>query len=126
MNILFLDDDKNRQRTFRSAFPAADIVSTANECIDMLDASKWDLVCLDHDLGGEQYVDPAEKNTGMEVVRWIESNRPSVGRFIVHSLNFPARWEMTTRLDHDGYGASQCPFGPNLISFIEYLKGEEQ
>jgi hypothetical protein len=45
---------------------------------------------LDHDLGGEIYVDTNYSNTGSEVVRWIEKNKPDIKEIVVHSYNSSA------------------------------------
>lgn len=121
MNILFLDDDPNRQRVFQAYFPDADIVSTTNECIANLADCPWDIVCLDHDLGGETFIDSDQPNTGMEVVRWIEANSPKVGTFFVHSYNAPAATEMISRLSGIGYVAIRRQFGPPLLAAIASL-----
>ena len=102
--ILFLDDDSNRTKKFRSYFPAASTAATADEMISLLQSSEeFEAVFLDHDLGGEQYADSNNKNTGMEVVRWIETNQPIVEQFVIHSCNYPAAQEMASRLRALGY-----------------------
>lgn len=110
MLCLFLDDSLARCKAFRSHVPSACIVNTAGEAIQKLESSEWDVVFLDHDLGGEEYVNSAETNTGMEVVRWVEQNLPKVGKFIVHSLNRPAREMMTAKLLDSGYNTIDCPY----------------
>ena len=111
-NILFLDDDRLRITAFLRVFPFAQYVETAQDCIDKLadTGTLWDVVCLDHDLGGDIYVDPKHLNTGSEVVRWIQENRPEVGRFIVHSFNGGAAAEMCYDLQRSGYSAIRIPF----------------
>lgn len=94
MNILFLDDDDARHRTFDNSIAKlginADIahVSNADQAIKALKRNKYDLVFLDHDLGGEIYVDVNHRNTGSEVARVIYNNnlQPSA-IIIIHSLN---------------------------------------
>lgn len=53
MKILFLDDSPERHNKFFKDFPKEDItgVFTAQEAIDALTHTKFNLVCLDHDLG---------------------------------------------------------------------------
>jgi len=112
MNILFLDD-LNRTKTFLSRHPDATVVETAAECIFQLAGGEWDLVMLDHDLGGEQYVNSDLPNTGMEVARWIAANKPEIGEIIVHSLNRPAATRMLQELA--GYTCVYYPFAWNKI-----------
>ena len=90
--------------------PFATIVNTAQECIDRLQIDAYDVVFLDHDLGGQQFQDTREKNSGSEVVRWISEHKPKVGCFYVHSLNPVERRNMTTDLKRLGYTASDLPF----------------
>lgn len=69
-----------------------------------------DYVFLDHDLGGREFVDSTDENTGAEVVRWIAENKPSVGTFVVHSLNPPAGNRMAEDLRGMGYAVIRAPF----------------
>ena len=108
--VLFLDDDPNRCRAFRSECPFATIVNTAQECIDRLRVDNYDIVFLDHDLGEQQYQDSREKNSGSEVVRWIRENKPKVNDFVVHSLNPCERKNMVFDLRRMEYSAVEIPF----------------
>lgn len=107
--ILFLDDDTTRTKKFKSHCPSAKCVSTSQECIDEL-SQKWDTVFLDHDLGGEVYVDTNREDCGMEVVRYIVKNKPEIFQIIVHSLNQIAAKEMVLRLQDAGYRVQWVPF----------------
>lgn len=111
MNILFLDDDPVRGNHFISAFPYARWVKTAAECISQLQREdKWDLVCLDHDLGGQVYVDSGREDCGMEVARWLYNNQPKNIKVIyVHTLNTPAGQRMSELLSQV-YETCLCPF----------------
>jgi len=126
-NVLFLDDSLDRCRKFRSECPFATIVNTASQAIDRLRADNYDIVFLDHDLGGQQFQDPSEENSGSAVVRWIGKNKPIVGQFVVHSLNPNERKNMVIDLKYLGYVARELPF-INLINtgMIEHLTSEEQ
>jgi hypothetical protein len=128
--IIILEDDDNRIEKFVSLFPSAQIVKTAKECIEILDRQvgarddapteqyarsnkgnkPCDLLMLDHDLSGEIYVDTNYPNTGSEVVRWIEENKPMIKEIIVHSYNHPAAMMMTETLISCGYDAKRIPF----------------
>lgn len=123
-NILFLDDDSNRRNRFtrRMIGHIVTTVETANDCIDcfhgsLLQNKPFDLVCLDHDLGGEQYVDSLREDTGMEVVRWLCRvpllTIPMVTRvpILVHSFNIPAATSMVHTLLSNGYQSKHSLFG---------------
>lgn len=124
-SVLFLDDNPDRHRKFRSECPFADRVETAQECIDRLRINKYDVVFLDHDLGGQHFQDPNEANSGSGVVRWIARHKPTIGRVIVHSLNPGERRNMTMDLRRLGYNAQECPF-TNLINtgLVEQLTSD--
>lgn len=111
MNILFLDDNLERTKSFKGQVPSAVTVETAQECIDELKKdTKWDYVLLDHDLGGEVFVQTDREDCGMEVVRWIVSNKPSIDHVVVHSLNHVAAKEMKLSLEEVGYEVIPLPF----------------
>jgi hypothetical protein len=95
-----------------------EVVMTAVVCIDALKGNEWDIMCLDHDLGGETYVDSDNKNTGMEVVRWIVANKPKIGQIFVHSYNVGAAHVMAQDLSKAGYAVVRAPFGHPLFDEI--------
>jgi hypothetical protein len=110
---LFLDDDPDRASAFLEAHPDAIWVQTVPECVEKL-AEAWDEVHLDHDLGGELYVDVNRDDCGLEVVRWLakEPRRHlRKARFTVHSHNMVAAFEMTYRLQGLGFRVEARPFG---------------
>ena len=105
MRILFLDDRGERldvaAARYREHGPF--LVRTVKEAIMLLGEGSWDLVCLDHDLGGESFVDSDREDCGMEVVRWIETHLPDIGKITIHSSNPEAAHEMFWRLRAAGY-----------------------
>lgn len=119
-SILFLDDDPYRAETFLGWYPTAVWVQTSEECISQL-ANSWKEVHLDHDLGGEQYVDPTRGDCGMEVVRWLcaEFREPlRETRFVVHSHNVEAARTMVDCLHRTGYHARYRPFAIDMDDVI--------
>jgi len=111
MKILFLDDSKERTRIFSSWVPSADTAETANEFINLIKKNEEiDLAFLDHDLGATTFQNSNDKNCGMEVVRWICKNKPSIKNIVVHSLNYPASIEMVIKLKSAGYNTSKIDF----------------
>lgn len=112
MRILFLDDCPDRRKKFRREYPMATLTETAEGMIELLKGLEEpaDIVFLDHDLGGEVYVDPDREDCGMEVVRWVEKNRPPVAKFVVHTHNDKVNSEMAGRLRAAGYHVEKTPF----------------
>ncbi len=113
MNILFLDDSTVRTKEFKSNNPSAICVETADAAISYLNSNipyETTYVYLDHDLGGKEFVDSQNTNTGMEVVRWIITNKPKISLIIIHSLNPVAANNMLTDLKRAGYPTMVRPF----------------
>jgi hypothetical protein len=113
---LFLDDDPDRASAFLEAHPDAVWVQTVPECVEKL-AESWDEVHLDHDLGGEHFVQVDRDDCGMEVVRWlILAPRKHLRRtrFTIHSHNIAAAFEMAMRLQAVGFWVEARPFGVEL------------
>ena len=111
--ILLLDDDPTRALKFQSNHPGATWVETADACIEALHQS-WDEVHLDHDLGGEHYVDHDRDDCGMAVVRWLcVELRPHLKStlFIIHTHNQGAAVAMTFQLQSTGYTVEERRFG---------------
>jgi CheY-like chemotaxis protein len=93
--FLFLDDDQNRHDAFRKMVPNGHqtvYVYTAEDAISELAKEAFDVVFLDHDLGGKTFV-PSDgpEPTGYTVAKWIQDNqdRVKIGQIIVHSFNQP-------------------------------------
>lgn len=89
MHILILEDEEVRCRAFRRKFLNHEIVivAAAQEAIKLLREQTWDLLCLDHDLGGREMAESGP-GTGYEVAQWIaehEDRRPA--RVLIHSFN---------------------------------------
>jgi hypothetical protein len=109
--ILFLDDDPVRCQRFAALYGAARIVMDAPQAIAALHAEAWDIASLDHDLGGEYYVDSTRDDTGMGVVRWMVAHCPAVGHVIVHSFNDDGATQMVEALRAAGYRTTRVYFG---------------
>lgn len=113
--VLFLDDDPRRTAEIRERAEEIgfDIttVETADDCIAALKSGTFDLVMLDHDLGGETYCDSSRLDCGMEVVRWIKANGGDHGGFIIHTMNEMAAAAMFMELNALGYRVRQGGFG---------------
>lgn len=126
MRIIFLDDAHQRWYRFQSKVPQAVRAETAEECIQLIkDSPSIDWLFLDHDLGGEAYVNSSREDCGMEVVRYLcqDLRTKSISYIVVHSHNTVAAEEMFNKLKDAGYNVKLVPFY-NLIESIEF-KPEE-
>lgn len=116
---LFLDDSPFRIEWFEHIWKGEySIAITAKSCIEKLILNKYDILFLDHDLGGQVYVDPDIENCGMEVVRWLEHNDLRRMFIYIHTWNTPAGKQMLERLMRAGYQAHYKPF--NKVDFYDY------
>ena len=110
---MFLDDQEHRHRTFAKRYPQDEIfpVYTADSAINQLkENSPFDLVFLDHDLGG--FYMPSDKVSGFEVARHIAEMEESLHpkKVIVHSWNESAAMRMVEVLNDAGLSVSYEPF----------------
>jgi hypothetical protein len=123
---LFLDDDPNRAALAYQRMTPEDQqhtiwCKTAEETIVTLKDYRHRLkkVMLDHDLGGETYVNVKREDCGMEVVRWLEREARNEAafqpffrvEFIIHSWNTYAGPKMVERMKKLGLRATYTPFG---------------
>lgn len=118
---LFLDDNPNRAALAYQRFPEkirdrTIWTQTSEDAIGVLKdyAPRLRYVFLDHDLGGETYVHSGREDCGMEVVRYLEKQDPSMYKdckFRVHTWNVDAGYKMTDRLKKVGYTVDYVPFG---------------
>lgn len=95
MKIFILDDSRLRQnnlfRLLNKKFDGPKIFQaySRDEAIEMLEKhQRFDIIFLDHDLGGEVYVNSSEYNTGFWVAKYIADNKIGYGQIILHTLNF--------------------------------------
>ena len=107
--VLFMDDRSKRIHAAIEKYADADLTIVTNviECLRFLSNEDWDLVLLDHDLGGKEFVDPDDTTCGMQVIRYLEKTAwPPEKRkpiFLIHSSNVFAACAMQNRLQENGY-----------------------
>ena len=92
MRILIVEDSKERQKQFEANLYTHDItiVETVEDAIKKLsNVIRWDVLFLDHDLGGQVYVPSDNKDTGYQVAKFLSDNKQYLPyNIIVHSLNY--------------------------------------
>lgn len=112
LKILFLDDRSKRIHSAFEKFKDQDlrIVTNVTECLRYLSQEDWDLVFLDHDLGGKEFCSLNDPTCGMAVVSYIrwhkwppEKKKPE---FIIHSSNAFAAISMAEVLKDLGFKVS--------------------
>lgn len=127
MRIIFLDDNHQRWYRFKDKVSDAVRAETADECIHLIrDSIKIDWLFLDHDLGGEAYVNSTREDCGMEVVRFLcaDNLTKTISNIVVHSHNTVAALEMYNKLKDAGYNVKLVPFY-NMIEALEFKPEED-
>lgn len=129
LKILILEDDQNRIDTFRTKLSRHTLffVSTAADAIAWIRSeaeagAAFDVIFLDHDLGGEAFVNTNNKNTGSEVVRWLTSYQGVLEQpyIIIHSMNHPAAASMQAALEAKGFEfIYRIPFIQLVSKFLD-------
>lgn len=128
MRIFILEDNKYRMEKFRRELigHTIDHAETVQDGTSMVTFNKYDLLFLDHDLGGEQMVNSSHKNTGYQLAEFIASFTPNKETpCIVHSCNPAGSDNIVRVLPH----AIKHPF-PSLdiasvAKWVEYTKKKE-
>jgi len=117
MNIFILEDDITRMDHFYKIFKDHNIVwaKDAPEGIAAIDGKKFDIIFLDHDLGGEQMVSSSHRNTGYTVAKEIHNSINKDTRIIIHSFNPIGAANMAACLPR----AQRRPFGTFDESILE-------
>lgn len=103
MKVLFLEDDEARIVIARREFVGCSlrIARTAAEAIALLQDERFDLVSLDHDLGGKVMV-ASDADSGYAVAEWIAESEDWQAPVIVHSMNPVGGAKMVDVLWHVG------------------------
>lgn len=88
--LFVLEDNPIRAEWFKKTFSNENdliIVDNVQDAITHLSNNSPDILFLDHDLGGEAYVNSFNENTGYKLAEWIYKNEKSYKKIIIHSLN---------------------------------------
>ena len=90
MRIFILEDNLKRMIKFRRELIGHEIdhAETVEDGTSFVVANKYDLLFLDHDLGGEEMVDSTKENTGYQLAEFIASfTQNKTTPCVVHSCN---------------------------------------
>jgi len=118
MIILFLDDNEFRHRIFKTNNLNHKICCVYNteEAISALNLNpQFDLVCLDHDLGGV-YGAASDDKSGYAVAEYISKMNDDIRpkNIIIHSWNGPGAKRMLDVLLNAGIKAIYMPFNEEM------------
>jgi CheY-like chemotaxis protein len=90
MRILILDDLHERHEGFRKILYQHTLthVMCYSEAVAALKWNRYDMLCLDHDLGDIDMGDDGRFKTGCDVAAWLEKNPARCpAKVLVHSHN---------------------------------------
>ena len=132
MRVFILEDDPDRIMLLREAAFNHDAVFTEsclgpNGAIEVYarESAKapFDLLLLDHDLGGRTFVDSNEEDTGAAFVRRLPDGGPTTIPYlpdvVIHSYNADGAKNMLATLREKGYRRSiYVPFGHATLRLL--------
>jgi len=114
MRVFILEDDPVRIKWFKENFEEGielDITDEVSVAQNLLSEEKYDIILLDHDLGGRQMVSHEEWNTGSTVARMIHETHNSHLTVVVHSWNPSGAKFMIDVMRHNNVKCIYYPFG---------------
>jgi len=102
MRIFILEDSPERITAFFQMFDGQNITvtNTAISAKTILDNQRFDMIFLDHDLGGQTFVDSECENTGWQIAKHIPKTSNCNTRVLIHSWNSPAASRMNDFLTY--------------------------
>jgi len=124
IRVFLLDDDERRHRWFTDRFKGdyVDIANNVTEAQELLSASSYDAIFLDHDLHPEHYHAEStdDERTGYAVAVWLASNTElqRASTILVHTRNADGAMRMVEELRRAGRSADYVPF-PMLAERIK-------
>lgn len=118
--VLILEDNKFRNDLFREKLGGKCRLHMHKKAWPAIEAAKtlkFDLILLDHDLGGRQYVtEDAENGTGYDVAKELPNTINKDTPVVIHSGNPVGAQNMLAVL---GRTAVYIPFGTDLFKLIK-------
>lgn len=119
MKILILEDNPNRMLVFRTHLKDHEIdhFETAWLANEALKKNIYDIIYLDHDLGGQVYVDYDTINgTGTDTALVIPKTENRNARIVIHTHNPAGAQRMINIFKNNKIDHAYIPFGADTIS----------
>ncbi|HEX8472509.1 MAG TPA: cyclic-phosphate processing receiver domain-containing protein [Pyrinomonadaceae bacterium] len=116
LRVFLLDDDTLRHEWFAKRFKHdhLDIAINPAQAIELLAASSYDAIFLDHDLLPEHYHSDTldDERTGFAVAAWLAANpqHQKSSSIMVHTRNADGAMRMVEELRRAGRQAEYVPF----------------
>jgi hypothetical protein len=129
INVFLLDDDERRHRWFKRRFDGdvLDIAENVGAAKELLEASTYDAIFLDHDLLPHHYETNAHddySNTGYAIAEWLNdrSDLQRAATIIVHTRNADAAIPMVEKLRESGRAVEYVAFPMLDLKIKNYWK----
>ena len=129
IRVFLLDDDVRRHRWFTARFKGdyIDIAHNVREAEQLLSATSYDAIFLDHDLLPHHYESNDHNdfaNTGMAIAEWLNerSDIQRAATIIVHTRNADAAIPMVMKLRASGRNVEYCAFPMLDLKIKNYWK----
>jgi hypothetical protein len=116
IRVFLLDDDERRHRWFENRFKGDRLDTAVNveKALELLKASTYDAIFLDHDLLPEHYNSDTtdDERTGYAVALWLAANSDlhRASTIVVHTRNADGAMRMVEELRRAGRSAEYVPF----------------
>jgi len=122
MKIFILEDDAKRTEWFNKKFIQNEVIVSDNvkDALAILESNDFDIFFLDHDLGGQVYVDSGEFNTGNTISKYLSENMRKQAPVVVHSWNAEGARSMLNNLLSKKIRCVYTPFGSR--EFLEIVE----
>lgn len=125
MRIFILEDNNRRVVKFRRELIGniVDHAETLSVGREMIRENEYDLIFLDHDLGGKEMVDSADEDTGYHLALFIaDDDRNRKTPCVVHSCNPAGADNIVAVLPH----AVKVPFPSlDIEAVVRWVEGGE-
>lgn len=129
ISVLVLDDDERRHRWFIKRFIGddLDVAENVEEAKELLSATNYDAIFLDHDLLPHHYESNDHDdyaNTGYAIAEFL-NERSEIQRaatIIVHTRNADAAIPMVQKLRESGRNVEYCAFPMLDLKIRNYWK----
>ncbi len=124
MYVFILEDDPARMKKFVRELVCNQIdhVETVEAGKELVQQNKYDLLLLDHDLGGRQMVDSSEENTGYQLATFIAKTQNKDTPCITHTCNPAGADNIAGVLPH----AIKVPFPSLNIAMIHQFVNNQE
>ena len=112
MRILVVEDDPERHAFFLRELGEHDVCICQNafKGSNAITKSKFDMIFLDHDLGGRVFVNSDDENTGYQVALKVKGSPNEGAEFIVHSMNVVGAENIVKHLEGIGCNVRYEPY----------------